>query len=327
MLKHYFEFKAKNNYELGLQLGHTFKKEALERIKRYQKQSFWPKRMSASLPLLHASKKIFPQYIDELRGYAKATGINFFEFWTISLEDELDWIEHCTSVITNRGRLIAHNEDFDRGTENSICFLKKTIGDLTIFELFYYNTLGGNSASINSHGVIQLVNTLKQTDSQIGVPKNIIGRWMSESRDPSADFQKLKTIKRSSGYNFIYVKNNFGIINIECTAKHQLLSVPRLPYVHTNHYITKLKKYERYTGKSSYERYAFAKKHMKKNMDAQNIMEVMNDSTVGFDESVMNENTIGKIVFDLEKNDMYVWLLREASKGFIKFDFEKIFKS
>lgn len=326
MLRHYYEFKAKNNYELGLQLGRTFKKEAQERIRRYQKQSFWTKRVSASLPLLHASKKIFPQYIAELKGYAKATGINFFEFWTMSLEDELDWIEHCTSAITNRGRLIAHNEDFDRGTENSLCVIKKTIGDLTILELFYYNTLGGNSASINSHGVIQLVNTLKQTDNQVGIPKNIIGRWMSESRDPQADFQKLKKIQRSSGYNFIYVKNNFGIINIECTAKKQFLSVPHLPYIHTNHYITKLKKYERYHGRSSYQRYEFAKQYAKKNMDVKNIMDLMNDSTLGFDESIMNENTIGKMIFDREKNDIYIWLLREATRGFVKFDFEKIFK-
>jgi len=326
MLKYYHEFKAKNNYELGLQLGRAFKKEALERIARYHKQSFWQKRLIASLPLLHESKKIFPQYIAELKGYAKSAGINFFEFWTMSLEDELDWIEHCTSVITNKGRIVAHNEDFDHGTENSICLLKKTIGDLTIFELFYYNTLGGNAASMNSHGVIQLVNTLKQTDRQIGVPKNIIGRWMSESRDPKEDFQKLKKIRRSSGYSFIFVKNNFGIIDLECTAKKQLLRVPALPHVHTNHYMSKLKKYERYTGKSSYERYAFAKKNAKKNMTIKSVMNLMNDSTLGFDESVMNENTIGKMICDFEKNDIYVWLLREASKGFIKFDFEKIFK-
>lgn len=326
MFKNYFEFKADNNFDLGLQLGTAFKKQAIKKLATSRRQDFWRHLVQASQPLLFASQRVFPQYIAELEGYAKASGINFDEFWAMSLEDEFEWTNHCTSIITNRGRLIGHNEDYDVHTENSICLLKKTIGSLTIFELYYYNTLGGNAISINSHGVIQLVNTLKQTDRQDGIPKNVIGRWLSETRDPRQDFKILKKMKRSSGYNLMYVKTNFGIINIECTAKKQVLTIPKLPCAHANHYLSGLKKYEGYKEKSSFVRLDSAKKLIGNRMDIRGVMDVLNDSSRGKENSIMNENTIGKMVIDLEKKIVLVWLLRESRKGFVKFDLEKIFK-
>ena len=189
--------QAATNYELGLQLGSHFQPRVQARMETIVRDAAWAQQLGRAKEYLAATEGPFPQYVEEIRGYATGAGVDFLEFWTQSLEDEFSYYgeEHCTSIMTNGGQLIAHTEDWAKDAADQICILQKTVGDLTIFELNYFLTLGGNSASVNSHGYVQLINTLTHSDWQMGVPRNVIGRFMSETRDPASDFNKLKAIK------------------------------------------------------------------------------------------------------------------------------------
>lgn len=320
----FFNVQADTNYELGLQLGHHFQPQVQAKMDAIVRDDSWALKLERAKEYLAATEAHFPQYVEETRGYAKGAGVDFLEFWTQSLEDEFSYYRdvRCTSIITNGGKLIAHNEDWANDAADQICILQKTIGDLTIFELNYFVTLGGNSASVNSHGYVQLINTLTHTDWQMGAPRNVIARFMSETNDPAGDFDKLKAIRRSTGYNHNIVNRNGKIWNIETTAQQQILLEPSAPFVHTNHYLSqRLAPYEAATALSTRRRYQAASEQARPHMSVRNLMDVTSDTSQGSDLSIFNERTIARIVIDLEQRVAHCWLAREAEKGWIAYPF------
>ena len=158
----FYSFAAKDNYSLGLMQGEAFSKQAHTALASWSALPDWSERVERSKKFLDATKIYFPHYVEEIRGYAAGAKIDFQALWAIGLENECDSLPavHCTTVMTNGGKLVLHNEDHDINSNNVICLLKKTVADLTVLELFYFNTLGGNGISINSHGYVQAINSL-----------------------------------------------------------------------------------------------------------------------------------------------------------------------
>ena len=265
----------------------------------------------------------FPQYISELKGLAKGASVDVKELWTLSMEGDINFVENekCTSIITNKGKLVSHNEDWGKDSKDAICILEKTVGDLTVFELYYYNTLGGCSVGINSYGYVHGVNTLTHSGSQCGVPRNIIARWLSETKNPEEDFEKIKKISRQLGYNHYFVSVRGFVWNIETTHSHQVLEKPKLPYVHTNHYLSELKEFEKNNNSTgTKQRYKDALKSVKSKMSFDELINLTSDISRGSKLSVFNERTIGRVVFDLVNKIVKVWLLREKDKGWVDYD-------
>jgi len=325
----YFVVKAKDNHELGLALGLQFGDLLRQYLGKVSKSKDWGERVAAGLPYLTFAETAFPQYIQELKGYAEGANVPSEELWVLSLGDDLQKntsLGRCTSVVTNQGKLIAHNEDWPGGSKEDICVLKKTVGNITIFELYYYwEALGGSAASINSCGYIQLVNSLNHSDSQIGIPRGIIARWLSETVNPDEDLEKLSGLRRSRGYSHTLVSRSGEIWNVECTAKEQVLGRPKIPFVHTNHYLTGLSRDD--VGKrmcGTAERYNFATKNVRGRMSQEEMIKLMSDQSLGPDLSVLNERTIGRLIIDLEQRVAKVWLKREAEKDWVNYPLDFI---
>lgn len=318
----FFTVQAETNYELGLQLGSHFQSEAQAKMGVIVRDEAWALKLERANEYLAATEASFPQYIEEIRGYAKGAAVDFLEFWALSLEDEFSYYggEHCTSIITSDGKLIGHTEDWEKDAADQICIMQKTVGGLTIFELNYIVTLGGNSASINSHGFVQLINTLTHTDWQMGAPRNVIARFMSETRDPVSDFERLRSIRRSTGFNHNIIGLDGAMWNIEATAKHLVLLQPRSPFAHTNHYLSsQLSAFEAKMGASTRRRYEVARTRVQPHMSVQELMDVTNDTTQGPDRSIFNERTIARMIIDLEQRVAHCWLAREADRGWIAY--------
>lgn len=316
----YFEIKADSHYNLGLKKGHLFKTNLINSINQEKQHKSWTAKLKKSKAYLEPSKKVFPQFIEELEGYAKGAEVNFDDLWVLSLEDELSDTNNCTTAITNEGKLIAHNEDWHLNSKDAICILKKTIKDLTILELFFYNTPGGNSISINSNGFVQTINTLSHTDKQIGISHNFIARWLSETKSPQQDYEKLTTLQRLAGYNHTLISLQGEIWNIESSARKNILSNVTSPFVHANHYLTELKKFEKNDNSfGTFDRYDFASKNIKKSMSVGELEIMMSDKSKGPKASIFNERTIAQMIIDLENLVAYIWLLREAEKGWIEY--------
>ncbi len=308
-------------------MGEKFGRAAQAKIQALQSGPDWQNRRKLAEGLLNFTKKFFPHYIDELQAYAEGAKVNFLDLWTASLEDELDQkMNKCTTAITNGGKLIAHNEDWYRNLEESVCLLLKKTGDLAVFELYYFNTLGGNAVGINSNGFAFSVNSLNSKNGLLGVPRNVIARWLSETKNPDADFKKMQKIPRSSGYNFNIVNRQGKIWNIESTAQEAVLNNSPSPFVHTNHYLSELKREEisdNSTG--TFDRYEVAKLRAKNQMSVSELIDLTNDHSRGDILSVMNERTIAKMIIDLNELKAEVWLKREAGRGWIKYRLDKLF--
>ena len=270
---------------------------------------------------LDVTIKFFPQYIEEIKGYATSSHISFEDLWT--LMTDVEFHEKCTTFVINNGQTISHNEDWEKDSKNDICILRKTIKDTTLLELYYYNTLGGVSISINSFGLVQAINTLEHIDSQIGVPRNIIARWLSETKDPEMDYEKLKLIPRANGYNHVFV-NKDSVYNLECTAHQQILSKPSPPFIHTNHYISEILKPLEKTENLTYtfQRYKKTRDLIKDKMSMEEIVKVNSDITEGPRASIMNERTIAKMVLDLKNKIAKIWLKREDKKNWIDYSLD-----
>ena len=121
--QNYFEIKADSHRELGAKLGSLFGDVLKETINRKKQIVDWEKAGEQARQYLELTKKTFPEYIEELEGYAEAAGADFNDLWTLSLEDEINCEEKCTTVITNDGKLIAHNEDWEPSYASNICVL------------------------------------------------------------------------------------------------------------------------------------------------------------------------------------------------------------
>ena len=239
----FYIVEAENNFELGLLLGKKFGNFARAKIDENKKEAGWILKVEQSRKYLSLTENSFPLYIEELQGYAKGAGVEFIDLWTISLEDEISLksLNKCTTIITNKGKLFSHNEDWEKGSDDCVCLLLKRIGKLSILEIYYFDTLGGNSISINSNGFVVSVNALVQRDRKIGIPRDVIARFLSETNNPEDDFLKLKNMPRSVGYNFNIVNKEGKIWNIEYNSVEAILTKPESPYVHTNHCLSELK--------------------------------------------------------------------------------------
>ncbi len=309
-------------------MGAQFSDTAKSFLTITKTESSWNDKLRRSKNFLKLNEQYFPQFLDEMKGYAKGAGLPFEDMYVLSLEDEVDeeFTDKCTSMITNSGKLFTHNEDWDAESKNRISVIEKTIGDLSILELYYANTLGGNSVSINSNGIIIGLNSLVSIDTQMGLSKNLICRWMQETSDPDKSIETLKSLPRAMGYNYNIVNKNGKIWNVEYSSNNLNTSIPNSPFAHSNHYLSDLKNNEGNTNANgTFDRYNSAMAGLKPQMPLNEVTILMGDKTYGDKKSIMNERTIAKIIIDIKNKLAKIWLLREDELGFVDYDLSKYF--
>lgn len=324
MHKNLFEFKASSNYELGLMLGDKFSFEANGAINDISNDSEWGKKVDIAKIMYEISKRYFPQYICELEGYATGSKVEFWDFFTLALEDDVDLKQlqaKCTTIITNNGLLMGHSEDtFEPNWEDTVCLVKKQVGKLRTFEIFYYNTLGGASVGLNSNGYCHSGNTLFYTPLKIGVPKCFSSRFLFDSNDPLRDISYLSTIDLASGYSQNILSPYGQFINAEITSSSIKTISPQFPFVHTNHCLT-----DQSIRKDDYgtnTRRKIAAERIQKSSSVDELKSILEDSSQGNDKSIYNERTIGRGIFDLKNKCMHAWLKREENLGWVEYPFD-----
>ncbi len=318
----YVEIQAASYHELGNLVGERFGHFLVDTLEAERQASGWRAQCSRAQALLAPAARHFPHLIEELRGYSEGAGVPFEELWAISVEDELArWgTSKCTTVVTNNGQLMGHTEDWDSNAQDALYVLKKSVGGLTILELFYANTLGGNAVSINSHGVVHAINTLSHTDHQLGVPRNIVARWLSETQTPDADVQSLHGIKRSAGYHHTMLASDGRLWSLECSARKMRVTRPASPFVHTNHFITDLCAVEDDDGScGTLQRYDRATARVQESMSRAQLETLLSDDSSGGSLSIFSDMTIGRAIVDLQEMEAHFWLLREQEAGWLRY--------
>ncbi len=324
----YYEVEGSDPVKVGAALGARFGHRIRDYIADLEEvdDSAWRRART----LLQQTEMYFPEYVAELQAYADAAGVELLDLWGIAIEDELsrDASERCTTVVTNEGLLIGHNEDWDPEASTEICILKKRAGGTTSLELYYYGCpLGGVAFSISSQGHIQSVNSIAHADAQDGVPKHVIARSLSGLRFGAADLQSLLSVPRSSGFAHTLVDRTGRLTSIECTATQHRVTYPGTPFVHTNHLLdpvlSRLDVAD--SGDSSYRRFEDAAAMASRTMDLTAMMRLVGDQSRGKSKSILNKNTIARVIVDFDKRTAYFWLKQESEKGWVPYSIDFMF--
>jgi predicted choloylglycine hydrolase len=327
---HFYEVSADSHYEMGVRIGETLKQQTLDWVDKRASLPGFGEKVDQAKKYLEFTQVFFPQYIQELLGQSHSLGVSLFEIWAFSLEEELDFLdpppEKCTTVVTNEGDLFGHTEDADLGSEESLVILKRKLKEATTLELYFLGTLGGDSVSINSYGYASTRNTLADYDTQYGIPKATIARFLSETKHPEADLAKVDKLKKRMGSSLIFISKLGRLVAAETTAKQVAVYYPQTPFVHTNHYILpEMKRFDHNPNTTAtFDRFNSATALVKPEMTSEEMKILMSDTSLGSHKSIFNERTIARSVLNWSDQVVWLWLQRESSKGWVEYPLDFI---
>lgn len=306
-MKQFSLVKAKgSHYEVARTVG-----EARKNIitKLYQKnKNLYPDYFTCfrqdAENLFDLTEKYFPQYIEELRGMADGAGVNVQELFLsngheLSYFRDADKAEHCTIVALpgEGGYLLGHNEDWSAEALEHLYLLDAEINGIRIFGLGYdfANVIIGDAVAINGWGLIEAINEVSHSDTNIGVPKAFISRAVMDCRMLEEAEQIIRSVPRRSGFNHLLVQGD-RLWNIETSAKEFFVEkIVQQKYAHTNHYLTELKRIEKEDNPESVLRYGKVKQKLAEINGVNDLKKLLSDRS---QPPVCRDITIGSVIFD-----------------------------
>ncbi len=319
MHTHVHSFSGNTPYEIGTQIGEAFVPAITAGIHSLQLEQNWKIANAKDTELLKITETYFPQYIEELKGMAAGANVPLTSLWSLVIEEdsavykEPDNPGHCTSIITNNGRLIGHTEDADSENDaEKLSVVRKILPTHTTLELFYDTSLGGTSIGINSFGFSQEINTLYRCTHSTGIPKVILSRFLLDTKDPDRDIALVRSLPRASGYHHGIVNRLGEIWNVELGGEDETTHHSSVPYIHTNHCILNAQgDYPDEWGTKT--RYKTAAAKVKSQMSVNEMQELLSD-TSGKDFSIYNKYTMAQMVIDFSDDCCWISLRREPEK-------------
>jgi len=326
--------------DLGTAIGERFQEAIQERIKiRQEKIPNYVSYLERIEPYFSATKKAFPQLIEELTAIAKAANVpladyffhNCRELFFFYLPGDIAWLEnvekgdkpedHCTIVFSpnSENPITGHNEDWSKEALDDLYVLKATVNGITFLGLAYNTVIPGDSAMMNNFGLIQCINEL-HPHSQIGVPKNFIARAVLECKSLDEAERLIANTKRASGYNHVLSQGN-EVRNIEIAGEEMVAEkIIGLPFIHTNHYTSpRLKHLEKYHTVSSEKRYDRAKELVKPDMTKEEVISVLSDTKDSKYPICSLEDTVGSVVFVPSKDEVRICYGPPCAGEFVKY--------
>jgi len=246
-------------YDMGRQAGRkcapkarAYRKTIAESIKYYTGMS-WEHAVGQSKLYLPYAKEFYPDYIEELEGYADGAGIAFQEAFTLCCHELLSPLgfKGCTDVVasdevTSDGKvLVGHNEDWDAQCLPMVVLLRAKPSKKPAFISTSYAGLVP-STGMNDKGICLTGNALSPNDTRVGIPKLFPVRKVLEARRIGEALQWAMPKERASSYNNICSDRNGEIYSLEGSATDCAWIYAFDGYlVHTNHYTAeKMERFE-----------------------------------------------------------------------------------
>ena len=238
------------HHQIGYQTGKRCSTNIREIIRR---RSEWhaglvttlrsKKGRSVSDKLLDLTGRHFPQILQEIRGIAEGAGIAFDSMWAMSIKSELSVLETetpgCSSIFlgNNNYRCLFHNEDGHAAYRDLMFVVRvKTPSGVSFMSMVYPGIITGNGPSLNDRGVFQTTNYIGSVQSEIGIPRYVIGRAILEAKDTKEAIDIATMAPRAYPYH-----HNIGSLidqtyfSIETVPGASRVKKPGGMYVHTNH--------------------------------------------------------------------------------------------
>ena len=223
-------------YNRGLVHGRTLKAEINDLVRLWKADLEQEYKMKADAfvakflkqtDFTKAIKKWTPELLEEVRGIADGSGVDFDTIYAFQLVDEM-WAngeaiaaEHCTSIgVNKRGdnpALVAQNMDiplFYHGYQ-TLLHVKHSSGlesfVLTAPGLIALNGLNNNAVAINCNTLTQL------RPAREGLPVAFVVRGVLERRSLEEAEQFIRNINHASGQNYI-IGGAEKAKSLECSA-------------------------------------------------------------------------------------------------------------
>ena len=234
------------NYEIGFQVGQHFKeriKNTLDYSPIFKVNKIWDKKNPERLKKVKKiSEKYFPQYMEELRGYAEGSGIEFHDIF-IHNYSHMPRANDCSTGIFKyeNKTLIAHNEDAHPIIGKNAYFLFEKLENGPSFLVYSYpGILPGVAFGFNSNGIFFCCNALPDPTKSVGLSRIFLGRNMFEQKTIEDSLLAAQRYTPRSGgvnYNVVSLKTN-SAVNLETTGNASYRTDIADRFFHTNHYIS-----------------------------------------------------------------------------------------
>lgn len=243
-------------YERGLQHGTLLKKEIGELVPKWEKYverlfkvkaDEYIKHFLKNTGFIPAIKKWTPELLEEIRGIADGSGIDFDTMYVYQLLDEI-WLHgkgvlpHCTCIGVNRqGKIPAmagQNLDIPEFYDGyQVLFrIKYPDSKMESFVVSFPGFIAANG--MNNSPVSVHVNAMGQMEyAKEGLPVAFIIRGVLKQTSYEKALKFIHTVKHASGQNYIItgIDKSSGF---ECSAKKAVQYIPfqgaQWTY-HTNH--------------------------------------------------------------------------------------------
>jgi isopenicillin-N N-acyltransferase like protein len=222
----------------------------------------------AALAYLPAARHCIPAVVEELEGMAEGAGVPLVKLLVPNLGEELTCNDdpaaggpglshgvasradervrrprccrggHCTTVAISTGgrRIVGHNEDWFAGDVDNNVVLRVTTRDGTRIVAVTSAALLPPTG-INSHGIAGGANTVYSSDNRVGVPNNLLRRWVLEAASLEAARDRCLLPERARGSNHLFGDAGGRIWNLETSATSSALIEADVWFAHANHYL------------------------------------------------------------------------------------------
>jgi len=235
-----------DNYQAGLIIGQHSRRIMQEHVlstKLWQSLRAWIG--SERLENMEtAARTAFPQYVDELAGIAEGCELPFAYVFLWNCRGDLSPFisDGCTTVCapSSQGILLGHNEDGDPKLR-SHCFISKRepeSNDLGFTSFTYPASINGHTFSVNSAGIVQLVDNIRSLEYGDGVPRQLLSRAILDCRNLDEVISTLESCHRAGSFHHMLAqRGRKDVISVEYTPGN--VSIVRLhaSYGHANHFI------------------------------------------------------------------------------------------
>lgn len=234
--------------------GKAYRDSMAESVEYYTGMP-WPKAVARGLRYLPFAEDFYPDFVEEIRGYAEGARMPFGDAFALCCHELLSTqgFKGCTDVavsgdVTEDGHvLIGHNEDWCSEQLDQVVLLHaKPAGKPSFITTSYAGLVP--SSGMNSAGLSLTGNALSPNDMRLGIPKVFPVRKALEARRIGEELEFAMPSGRASSYNNICSDKNGEIYSLEGSATdHAVLYAVDGYLVHTNHYVSqKMHKYEEF---------------------------------------------------------------------------------
>jgi len=248
-----FEISGKDYFELGEQIGKNLKNRIQAGLKRRKKwideiKNFADAdRKTRFEPFLDSLKQNFPHYLEEMKGTARGSELDFDLLFVLNLNPELSAMmrssreDDCSTVLVKNGDkiVLGHNEDGSEMYIDLMSLLKvKAPSGIDFFVLAYPGIMPGNGPGINSNGILHTCNYIGNKKCKAGVPRYFIDRAMLEAKSME-DAIKLGSHPAraySQAHNLVSISEKRAVMIESSISKVAVREVDGILY-RTNNYI------------------------------------------------------------------------------------------